>query len=46
MKQGLVEITTTGLISDFDDAIFITREEVEGVNELVKVSTFYTKYDW
>jgi hypothetical protein len=43
MKQGLVEITTTGLISDFDDAILITREEVESVNELVKVSTFYTK---
>ena len=43
MKQGLVEITTTGLISDFDDATLITREEVESVNELVKVSTFYTK---
>ena len=45
MKQGLVEITTTGLISDFDYAILITREEVERVNELVKVSTFYTKDD-
>jgi hypothetical protein len=46
MKQGLVEITTTGLISDFDDAILITHEEVESVNKLVKVSTFYTKDDW
>lgn len=44
MKQGLVEITTTGLISDFDDAILITREQVESVNLLVKVSTFYTKW--
>jgi hypothetical protein len=40
MKQGLVEITTTGSISDFDDAILITREQVESVNEMVKVSTF------
>jgi len=45
MKQGLFEITTTGLISDFEDAILITHEEVESVNELVKVSTFYTKDD-
>jgi len=42
MKQGLVEITTTGLISDFEDAILITCEEAGSVNELVKVSTFYT----
>jgi hypothetical protein len=41
MKQGLVEIITTGLISDFDDAILITREEVESVNELIKVSALY-----
>jgi hypothetical protein len=46
MKQGLVEITTTGLISDFDDAILITREEVENLNELVKVSAFYTEDVW
>lgn len=46
MKQGLVEITITGLISDFEDAILLTHEEVESVNELVKVSTFYTKDDW
>jgi hypothetical protein len=43
MKQGLVEITMTGLISDFDDAILITREQVESVNEMVKVSIFYTR---
>jgi predicted DNA-binding ArsR family transcriptional regulator len=41
MKQGLVEINTTGSISDFDDVILITREQVEHVNELVKVSAFY-----
>lgn len=45
MKQGLVEITTTGLICDFEGAILLTHEEVERVNELVKVSTFYTKDD-
>jgi len=45
MKQGLVEITTTGLICDFEDAILITHEEVESVNELVEVSTFYAKDD-
>lgn len=43
MKQGLVEINTTGLISDFDDAILITCKQVESVNELIKVSTFYTR---
>jgi hypothetical protein len=43
MKQGLVEITTTGLISDFDDAILISHEQVDGVNELIKVSTFYSR---
>jgi hypothetical protein len=43
MKQGVVEMITTGLISDFDDAILITREQVESVNEMVKVSTFYTR---
>jgi hypothetical protein len=43
MKQGLVEIATTGLIPDFDDAILITREQIESVNEQVKVSTFYTR---
>jgi hypothetical protein len=43
MKQGLVEITTTGLISDFDNAILISREQVDSVNELIKVSTFYTR---
>jgi hypothetical protein len=46
MKQGLVEVTTTGLISDFDDAVLITREQVESMNELVKVSTFCTRDDW
>jgi hypothetical protein len=43
MKQGLVEITTTGLISDFENAILLTHDEVESVNELIKVSTFYTR---
>ncbi|PNF14086.1 hypothetical protein B7P43_G01047 [Cryptotermes secundus] len=36
MKQGRVEINTTGLISDFDDAILITCKQIESVNEMIK----------
>ena len=38
MKEGLVEVKTTGSLSDFDDAVLISRNKVEAVNELVKVS--------
>ncbi|KAJ4435776.1 hypothetical protein ANN_18395, partial [Periplaneta americana] len=36
MKQGLVEINTTGSISDYDDSILITHNQVKSINELVK----------
>ncbi|PSN50662.1 hypothetical protein C0J52_09305 [Blattella germanica] len=38
IKGGLVEVKTTGALSDFDDAVLITREKVESINELVKVT--------
>ncbi|XP_046988156.1 cilia- and flagella-associated protein 43 [Schistocerca americana] len=35
MKQGMVEIPTTGSLSDFDDAILINRTDVENINALI-----------
>ncbi|KAJ9595407.1 hypothetical protein L9F63_013391, partial [Diploptera punctata] len=36
MKGGLVEVKTTGSLSDFSNAVLITRDKVEAINELVR----------
>ncbi|KAJ9574229.1 hypothetical protein L9F63_026125, partial [Diploptera punctata] len=36
MKGGLVEVKTTGSLSDFSNAVLITRGKVEAINELVR----------
>lgn len=41
MKKGLVEIPTTGSVSDFDDAILINRTEVENINAVILVSKLH-----
>ncbi|XP_034245363.1 cilia- and flagella-associated protein 43 isoform X2 [Thrips palmi] len=38
IKQGLVEIPTTGSLSDYDNAILINRKDVAYVNQIIQVN--------
>jgi hypothetical protein len=37
MKSGAVEVEMTGHLSDFKDAILIKKEEIEKINDSIKV---------
>lgn len=41
VKRGLVEIPTSGFISDYDGAILVDRHEIENVNSIIQVSDYY-----
>lgn len=42
LKQGIVEMPTTGSISDFDKTILVSRKDVETINKIILVITFGT----
>lgn len=37
LRQGFVEVQTTGQMSDFDDAILVCRSTVESINKIIVV---------
>lgn len=37
MKQGFVELHTTGYLSDYEDAVLIARSVVEDINKIILV---------
>lgn len=37
IKQGFVEIPTSGNIADFDDAIMVSRKDVDTINQIILV---------
>lgn len=44
IKQGLVELPTTGDASDYEDAILISKSVVEEINQIILVSRKNIKY--
>lgn len=41
LRQGIVELPTSGKISDFDDAVMVSRKDVETINKIILVIVVY-----